>query len=89
MSQGQKHQASMQLRNGVSTCNVAVLVGMSQSFVAHLRKDVEGEIERQRKRCPKLLANREKRCCVTLITEVRLGIASATTIQVQFETCML
>jgi hypothetical protein len=49
LSQEQKHQALMQSKSGVSTREVAALVGMSQSFVAHmkkLRKDVGGEIER-------------------------------------------
>jgi hypothetical protein len=59
----------MLLRSGVSTCKVATLVGMSQFSVAHLRKDVRGEIERQRGGCPKLLADQEKRRCVTLVTE--------------------
>ena len=42
--QEQKHQTLVQLRNNVSTHKVATLVGMRQSFVAHLRKDVRGEI---------------------------------------------
>ena len=82
----QKHQALVQLRNNVSTCKVAALVGMSQSSIAHLKKDVGGEIERQRGGRPKLLADREKRRCATLVTESRPGIASATTKQLQSET---
>ena len=48
LSHEQKHQALVQLRSGLSTCKVAALVGMSQSSVAHLRKDVGVRIERQR-----------------------------------------
>ena len=59
----------MQFRNGDSTRKVAALVGMSQSYVVHLRKDVGGEIERQRGGRPKLLADQEKRRCVTPVTE--------------------
>ena len=55
LSQEQKRQALMRLRSGVFTRKV--LVGMSQSDVAHLRKDVGDEIKRQKERCPKLLAN--------------------------------
>ena len=57
LSQEQKHQALVQLRSGVSSRKVPALVGMSQSFVAHLRKDVGGEIERQKGGRPKLLVN--------------------------------
>ena len=86
LSQEQKHQALVQLRSGVSTRKVAALVGMSQSFVAHLRKDVREEIEKQRGGRPKLLTDREKRRCVTLVTEGRLGTASATAKQFRSET---
>ena len=55
----------------------------------HLRKDVEDEIERQRGGHPKLLTDREKRRCVTLVTEGRLGIACAAKKQVRYETCKL
>ena len=48
LSQEQKHQALMQLRSGVSTSKVGTLVGMSQPYVAHLKKDVRNKIERQR-----------------------------------------
>ena len=65
LSQKQNHQALVQLRSGVSTHNVATLVGMSQSSIAHTRKDVRN-IERQRGGCPKLLANLEKTHCVAL-----------------------
>ena len=79
LSQEQKHQVLVQLRRDVSTRKVAAWVGMSQYSVAHLRKDVGGEIERQRGGCPKLLADREKRLCVTLVTKGWLGTAFATT----------
>ena len=42
-----------QLRNGVSTRKVATSMGMSQSSVAHLRKDVGEVTERQRGGHPK------------------------------------
>ena len=73
LSQEQKHQALVQLRSGASTRKVATLVGMSQSLVVHLRKDVGGEIEKQRRRRPKLLVDQEKRRCVTPVIEGRLG----------------
>ena len=83
LSREQKHHASMQLTSGLSTRKIAALMGMSQSFVVHLRKDVGGEIERQRGGRPKLLASRENRHCVTLITEGRLGIGSVTSKHLQ------
>ena len=43
-----EHQILVQLRSGVSTRKVVALVSMNQYFVAHLRNDVGGEIERQR-----------------------------------------
>ena len=69
LSQEQKHQVLVQLRSGVSTRKVAALVGMNQSSIAHLRKDVGGKIERQRGGRPMLLVDREKRCCVTFVTK--------------------
>ena len=49
LSQEQKHNDLMQLRNNVFTCKVAAaFVGMSQSSIVHLRKDVGGKIERQK-----------------------------------------
>ena len=62
---------------------------MNQFFVAHLRKDVGGKIERQRGGHPKLLANRQKRHCVILVTKSRLGTVSMTSKQVRSETCKL
>ena len=44
LSQEQRHHALVQLRSSVSTRKVAALVGMSQSFVAHLRKVVWGDL---------------------------------------------
>ena len=76
LSQEQKHEALVQLRSGVSTCKVAALVGTSQSFVAHMRKDVRGKIKGQRGGHPKLLIDREKRRCVTPISEGQLGTPS-------------
>ena len=42
LSQEQKHQTLVQLRNDDSSRKIVALVGMSQSYVAHLRKDVGG-----------------------------------------------
>ena len=81
LSQEQKHQAFVQLKKSVSTRKIASLVGMSQSFVAHMRKDVGGEIESQRGAHPKCLVGREKRRCITFVTKGRLGTTSATTKQ--------
>ena len=63
------------------TRKFAALMSMSQFHEANLREDVEGEIERQKGGHPKLFANREKRHCITLVTESLLGTASATTKQ--------
>ena len=87
LSQEQKHQALVQLRSSVSTRKVAALVGMNQSSVARPRKDIGGEIERQRGGRPKLLAGREKMRCITLVTKGWLGTASATTKQLRLGTC--
>ena len=90
LSQEQKHQALMQLRSGVSTSKVGTLVGMSQPYVAHLKKDVQGTRLRDKEEGhPKLLANQEKMRCVTLVTKGRLGVASATTKQGTSETSRL
>ena len=69
LSQGQKHQALVQLRSGVSPRKVVALVGMSQSTLAHLRKDIRGKIEGQRGGRPKLLTDRETKYCVNLVIE--------------------
>ena len=71
----------MQLKSSVSTHKVAALVGMSQYFVAHLRKDVGDEIERQRIWRPRLLTDQEKRHCVIHDIEGRLGTTYVTTTQ--------
>ena len=57
LSQELKHQTLVQLIVGVSPCKVATLVGISQSFVADLRKDVGVNIEKQRGGHPKLLVD--------------------------------
>jgi hypothetical protein len=64
-------------------------VGMSQSSVVHMRKDVGGKIERHRGGRPKLLGDLEKRRRVTLTTEGRLGSASTITKELQSKTCKL
>ena len=66
LSQEHNHQALVQLRNGVSTRKVAILVGRSQSYAMHLRKGIGGKIERQRGERPKPLAD-EKRGIVSLL----------------------
>jgi len=85
LSQEQKHQALVQLRSDVSTRKVLTLVGMSQSHVAHMRKNVGGGIGRQRGGHPNLLAYQEKRRCVPLLTEGRLETTFETTKQVRYE----
>ena len=52
-------------------------------------KDVGGEIERHRGERSELLTTREKRYCVTLWPQGRLGAVFATTIQLWYETCKL
>ena len=84
LSREQKHQNLVQLRSGVSTHKIVTSVGMSQSFVANVRKDVGGKIERQRRWRPRLLATQEKRCCVTLGTEGSLRNTFVTTKQLRF-----
>jgi hypothetical protein len=69
LSQEYKHSALVQLRSCLSTRKVVVVVGMSQSSVAHMMNNVGGKIERQRGERPKPLADREKRHCVTLVPE--------------------
>ena len=89
LSQEHKHQTLVQLRSGVFYSQSCRFSGMSQSSVAHLRKDIGGEIERQWGGCPKLLANQEKRPCVTLDIEDRLGTTFVTSKQLRFKTCIL
>ena len=68
---------------------IVALVGMNQSPIAHPRKDVGGEIERQRGGRSKPFVDQKKKHCVTLVTEGRLGTAFATTKQLQSKTCKL
>ena len=49
---------------------------MSQSWVAHLRKEIAEELEIQRGRRPRVLSQRERQHGVTLFTEGDLGVAS-------------
>ena len=72
-----KHQALVQLRSGVSTRKVADSLGMSQSSVAHLRREISGEIEKQIGGRPKVSGEQEKRLGVHLVTVGRLKRASA------------
>ena len=89
LSQEHKHQALVQLWSGVSTHKVAALLGMSQSLLAHLKKDVMDEMERQKGGRPKRLVDREKMSYVTLVTEGWLGTTSAKTKQLRSKTCKL
>ena len=75
-SVSQKLQALEQLQNGNSTRKVADAIGMSQSWVVRLRKEIAGELERQKGWHPRHLTARERRTCVTLLTEKHLEIAS-------------
>jgi transposase len=81
-----KHQALVQLRSGVSTRKVADSLGMSQSSVAHLRREISGEIEKQRGGRPKVLGEQEKRLGVHLVTAGRLKTASAAAKQLREKT---
>lgn len=81
-----KHQALVQLRSGVSTRKVADSLGMSQSLVAHLRKEISGEIEKQRGGRPKVLGEQEKRLGVHLVTAGCLKTASAAAKQLREKT---
>ena len=65
----------MQPRSNVYTHKCAALVSMSQSSIATLKKDVGGEIERQRRWRLKLLTYQEKNYRVALVIEGRLGTA--------------
>nr|XP_024358235.1 uncharacterized protein LOC112273549 [Physcomitrium patens] len=81
-----KHQALVQLRSGVSTRKVADSLRMSQSSVAHLRKEISGEIEKQRGGRPKVLGEQEKRLGVHLVTTGCLKTASAAAKQLREKT---
>ena len=78
-----KHQALVQLRSGVSIRKVGDLLGMSQSSVAHLRREISGEIEKQRRGRPKVLGEQKKWLGVHLVIVGRLKTASAVAKQLQ------
>jgi len=70
LSQNQKNKALLQLRSGLSTSKIAALVGISLSYVVHLRKVMWGgrvgeRFERQRGRHPKFFVDspREETLC--------------------------
>jgi len=67
----------VQLRSGVSLRKVVDSLGMSQSSVAHLRREISSEIEKQRRGRPKVLGEQEKRLGVHLVTVGCLKTASA------------
>ncbi|XP_073394419.1 uncharacterized protein [Physcomitrium patens] len=81
-----KHQALVQLRSGVSTRKVADSLGMNQSSVAHLRREISGEIEKQRRGRPKVLGEQEKQLGVHLVTTGCLKTASAAAKQLREKT---
>ena len=56
----------MQLRSGNSTRKIADSLGMSQSSVAHLRREISGDIEKQRGGCLKFLGEQNKHLGVLL-----------------------
>ena len=56
---------------------------MSQSWVVRLRKEVAGELQRQKRGCPRPLTARERRRCVTLLIEGGLGVASQIATKIQ------
>lgn len=75
--ESEKHRAQMQLRRGLSTRAVAKLLGMSQSSVAHLRKEISSELEKQKGGRPRVLGEQEKRFGVHLVTAGGVKTASA------------
>ncbi|XP_073386183.1 uncharacterized protein [Physcomitrium patens] len=74
------------LRSGVSTRKVADSLGMSQSSVAHLRREISGKMEKQRGGRPKVLGEQEKRLGVYLVTASCLKTASAAAKQLREKT---
>ena len=82
-SQSQKLQAVELLRSGNSTRKVANVMRMNQLWVAHLKRKIAKELEMQRGGCLRILTRRERRRCVTLLTEGYLGVASKTTREIQ------
>lgn len=85
-SETHKQHALVQLQSGRSIQKVAASVGMSQSWVAHLRKEIVGEVEKQRGGRPRHLSARERRRCVTLLVEGCLGTTKKATIELRKET---
>ena len=79
----------MELRNGVSTCKIAALVDMSQSSLAHMRKDVGSDIERQRGGRLQFLANQEKRQCITLVLKAGLELQQQNNFNLKHVNCYL
>ena len=84
-SASQKLQALEQLRNGNLTRKVADAIGMSQSWVVRLRKEIARELERQKGGRPRHLIARERWRCVTLLTEGHLGVASKVAAEIRYE----
>jgi hypothetical protein len=80
LSQEQKHQTLVQLRSGVSTRKIEALVDMRQFFAVHTRKDVRGNIERQRRWRPKLLTDQRRGIVSLLLLKVYLELHIVTTL---------
>ena len=55
-----KHQELVQLKSGVLQEKFVDSLGMSHSLVAHMRREIIGEIEKQKGRRPKVLGEQEK-----------------------------
>ncbi|XP_024391420.1 uncharacterized protein [Physcomitrium patens] len=83
-----KHQALVQLRSGVSTRKVVDSLGMNQTSVAHLRREISSEIEKQRGGRPKVLGEQKKRLGVHLVTAGCLKTASAAAKQLREKTAI-
>ena len=70
----QNDQALVQLRSGVSTRKFPALVDISQSYVAHMRRDVGGEIEIQRRGHSMLFAIERRGIVSLLLLKVDLEV---------------
>lgn len=83
LSEVERERVLVELKNGVSTRKVAALVGTSQSSVVRLKKKSGIEVEKQKGGRPRCLSAREKKRCVSLLTEGRLKTATKTAAQLQ------
>ena len=74
LSQEHKHQALVQLRSGVSTRKVVALVGMSQSFVADMRKDVGARLRDKEEGIQSFLQTKRRAVVSLLLLKVDLEL---------------